>query len=104
MNGSMSASVVAPPRPGSSPTQKPSTMPSPMKASAFHCKTSRSPSRRASLTEFDVLAELLDYVLGLLQNLDEDLLRLVAGQVFEVKLRFLALGLELFVVDCLGER
>src|SRR5438045_1641073 len=48
MKGSISASVVAPPRPGSSPTQKPTPMPASMKAKAFHCRTRSSPSNNAS--------------------------------------------------------
>src|SRR6185503_7944421 len=104
MNGSISASVVAPPRPGRSPTQKPSTTPSIMKASAFHCRTRNRPSTRASLTELDVFAELLDDVLRLLHHVDQDLLRLVPGQVLEVELGLLAFGDQLRVLDRLGER
>src|SRR5687767_11394933 len=104
MKGSIRASVVAPPRPGSKPTQKPSTMPSAMKASDFHCRTRTRPSRRASLTELDVLAELLHDVLRLLHHLDEDLLRLVPREVLEVELRLLALGLELRILDRFCER
>src|ERR1700741_2164969 len=117
MKGSISASVVAPPRPGSSPTQKPSSTPSIMKASAFHCRTRTSPSKRASvksyapnllsgrlLAKFDVFAELVDDVFRLVHHVDEDLLRLVSGQELHVELGLLAFGLELGVLDGLGER
>ena len=48
MKGSISASVVAPPMPGSSPTQKPMPMPSSMKANGFHCSTRSKPWTNAS--------------------------------------------------------
>src|SRR5262245_48542116 len=97
MKGSISASVVAPPRPGSSPTQKPTPIPSSMKAKAFHCSTSSSPSQSASsigqlLAELYVLAELVDDVLRLLQDLAQDLHRLVARRVVEIHLRLVRLG------------
>src|SRR5689334_4011177 len=101
MNGSISASVVAPPSPGRRPTQNPRPMPSSMKPNAFHCRTRSSPSQSASstryslFTELDVLGEFLDDVLRLVQHLDEDLLRLVAGRELEVHLGLLALGDEL---------
>src|SRR6185295_12134522 len=110
MNGSISASVVAPPRPGRRPTQKPRPMPSSMKPNAFHCRTRSSPSQSASstryslLTEFDVLRELLDDVLRLVHHLDEDLLRLVAGRVLELVLRLLALRDHFRIADRLGKR
>src|SRR6476646_5998910 len=107
MKGSISASVVAPPMPGSSPTQNPTTMPTSMKANGFHCRTRSSPSQEASsiasFAELDVLGEFLNDVLRLVHHLDEDLLRLVAGREFEVHLRLLALGDELRIVDRLGE-
>src|SRR4051812_24615071 len=117
MNGSIRARVVAPPRPGSSPTQKPSTIPSAMKASAFHCSTSTSPSSRASsiayspnlnlrrsLAELYILAEFVDHVLGLGQHLFHHLHGHVRADVVEVHFRLGGLGDELLVVDCLGER
>src|SRR6478752_2870223 len=100
MNGSIRARVVAPPRPGSSPTQKPSRMPSSMKASAFHCSTSTSPSRSASITsewtqlyfvkskrlfaELHVFAEFVDHVLGLGQHVLHHLHGHVGADVVEV--------------------
>src|SRR5205814_10380190 len=103
MKGSIRASVVAPPRPGSSPTQKPTPMPSSMKANAFHCSTRNSPwssasskaksriayEARNSFAELDVLRELRDDVLGLREHLLQDFLGLVARGVFEVLLRLL---------------
>src|ERR671937_534742 len=123
MKGSMSARVVAPPRPGSSPTQKPTTIPSSMKAKAFHCSTSTRPSSSASSTancripydvrnqasgrsfaELDVLRELVDDVLGLREHVFHHLERFVARDEIEVELRFLRFGLERGIVDRLGER
>jgi len=48
-NGSISASVAAPPMPGSSPTTKPSDMPTSIRLKAFHCSTSDSPWSSASI-------------------------------------------------------
>src|ERR1700741_4678663 len=117
MKGSISASVVAPPRPGSSPTQKPSSTPSIMKASAFHCRTRSSPSKRASvksyapnllsgrlLAKFYVFAERVDDFFRLVHHVDEDLLRFVTGQELHVQLGLLAFGFELGVLDRLGNR
>src|SRR4029079_18949194 len=108
MKGSISARVVAPPRPGSSPTQKPTPMPSSMKANAFHCRTSSNPSQSASsigrlLAELYVLAELVDDVLRLLQHLAHDLHRLLARGEVEIHLCLLRLGEELRVLDRLRE-
>src|ERR1051325_7273553 len=108
MKGSISASVVAPPRPGRRPTQKPTPMPSSMKANAFHCSTSTSPAQSASsigrlLAELDVLAELVDDVFRLLQHLAQDLHGLVAGRELEVHLCFLRVGEEPRVLDRLRE-
>src|SRR4029077_10972574 len=95
MKGSISASVVAPPRPGSNPTQKPTKMPSSMKANAFHCRTRNSPWSSASSTakcsfaELDVLRELRDDLLGLREDFFQDLLRLFARRVLEILLGFL---------------
>src|SRR5689334_22169347 len=113
MNGSISASVVAPPRPGSSPTQKPTKMPASMKTKAFHCRTSRRPCTNASsirrdrvfqlFAEFHVLAELVDDVLRLVEHFLQYLHRLVAGGVLEVELRLLRLGDERGVLDRRGK-
>jgi hypothetical protein len=46
-NGSISASVAAPPIPGSRPTTKPSAMPTSIRLNAFHCSTSNKPSTSA---------------------------------------------------------
>src|SRR5262249_3694536 len=110
MKGSISASVVAPPRPGRRPTQKPTTMPSSMKANAFHCRTRNSPWSSASSTakcsfaEFDVLGELGDDVLGLRQDLPQDFLRVLARGVLEILLRLLRFRLRRRVGDGGGER
>src|SRR5688500_3493985 len=108
MNGSISASVVAPPRPGSSPTQNPKPMPSSMKASAFHCSTSTRPSKRASIiarlfAELDVLRELLHHVFRLVEHFLHHLDRLLAVDKLELALRFLGLGHQLGALDRLGE-
>src|SRR5436189_3597938 len=94
MNGSISASVVAPPNPGSKPTQKPTPMPSSMKANAFHCRTSSSPWMNASITErarsfaeFYVLGELVDDVFRLRQHFLHHLERFVGRGVLEIELR-----------------
>src|SRR6185503_2475432 len=109
MNGSISARVVAPPRPGRRPTQNPRPMPSSMKPNAFHCRTRSSPSQSASstryslFTEFDVLRELLDDVLRLVHDFGEDLLRLVTRRELELQLGLLALGDRLRILDRPGE-
>src|SRR5262245_19166660 len=109
MKGSISARVVAPPRPGSSPTQKPMPMPASMKANAFHCSTATRPARKASampglLAEFHVLAELADDVLRLAEHLAQHLEGFVAGGVFQVELRLLALGEERRILERRLER
>ena len=48
-NGSISASVAAPPMPGSRPTTKPSAIPTSIRLNAFHCSTSERPWRSASI-------------------------------------------------------
>src|SRR5438309_2710103 len=129
MKGSISASVVAPPMPGSSPTQKPMPMPSSMKANGFHCSTSSKPSMNASITvflpphvgggrfpplqggggpassfaELYVLAELVDDVLRLRQHLFQDLHRLVPRGVVEIELRLVRIGHRRRVLDGGGE-
>src|SRR5882762_10832715 len=103
MKGSISASVVAPPMPGSSPTQKPMPMPASMKANGFHCSTSSKPSRSASSTplfaELYVLAEFVDDVLRLRQHLFQDPHGLFAGGVVEIKLRLVRIGHRRRVLD-----
>src|SRR3954464_13112437 len=111
MNGSISASVVAPPSPGSSPTQKPTPMPSSMKAKAFHCSTRSRPWMNASSTapnyvlctklfaELDVLREFVDHVLGLREHFAHHLERLVARGVLEIELGLLCLGDERGILD-----
>jgi len=48
MKGSISASVAAPPMPGSRPTTKPKPIPTIIRLKAFHCKTSKRPLISAS--------------------------------------------------------
>src|SRR4051812_43145304 len=108
MNGSISASVVAPPSPGRRPTQKPTTMPISMNSSGFQARTWTSPSNSASImeplfAEFDVLAELVDDVFRLAQHLVHHLERLLAGDEVELGLGLFRLGLQARVVDRLDE-
>src|SRR6476620_520334 len=91
-------------------------MPNAMKASAFHCSTSTSPSSRASsiyspnlnlrrsLAELYILAEFVDHVLGLGQHLLHHLHGHVGADVVEVHACLGGLGDERFVGDGLGER
>ena len=46
--GIISAKVAAPPIPGSKPTQNPNPMPSIIRLKAFHCRTRKRPSMKAS--------------------------------------------------------
>ena len=46
--GIISAKVAAPPIPGSKPTQNPNPMPRIIRLKAFHCKTRKRPSMKAS--------------------------------------------------------
>ena len=47
--GIIRARVAAPPIPGSRPTTNPRAMPTIIKLKAFHCRTKKSPSMKASI-------------------------------------------------------